>query len=399
MYYNENENNAPLPSYPPQQPRPPKKKGTPWFLKLVAGILVCAVVSAGSIFTFVALVNAGVVTISSSPSSETGDNKISLGWGSGQSSTEDTKEALTLQRIAAEVTPSVVCIQNYLISRDGSAQLASEGSGVIMDKNGYIITNAHVVNGADELEVVLYDGTVEKAKLIGSDTATDLALIKIKAENLTPAVFGDADELVVGDRMIAIGNPGGLVFNSSVTFGHVSALNRPIETFNGYTVNCIQTDAAINPGNSGGALVNNRGEVIGINSSKIVATEYEGLGFAISINEALPIIEDLREYGYVKQRPLVGITYQFIDETYSAYYGIPVGAYVTDVTTENAKDSGLRRGDVITALDGVACSSNSVLAKVLSDKKPGDTLTLTVYRDSIDNNLELELILSEYTLD
>lgn len=382
-------------------PKPPKKKkerlGLPWYVKLIAGIAACFVVSAGSIGGFVTLVNMGLVdlkTTSQSSSTNTNSGKTTAGV---QQVSKENSDALSLQEVAAKVTPSVVCIQNYQSSRLGESEEASEGSGIIMSEDGYIITNAHVVDGASSLKVVLYDGTTYDAKLIGSDTATDLALIKVEATGLTAATFGDADELNVGDQMVAIGNPGGITLNSSVTFGYVSALNRSIQTNNGYTVNCIQTDAAINPGNSGGALVNIYGQVVGINSSKIAATGYEGLGFAISINEALPVIESIKEYGYVKDRPVVGISYQFIDETTSSYYRMPVGLYVAQVNSDNAEKAGLERGDVITKMNGTAVDSSSVIASVLSDKKPGDTITLEVYKGKTGRTETLTLTLSEYS--
>lgn len=381
----------------PQKPKNKKSKsGPPWYVKLIAGVAACAVVSAGSIGGFVALVNAGVVTLNA-PSQSTATGTVSTSSSVQQVSKNNSDGALTLQEVAAKVTPSVVCIQNYQGNRISETK-AGEGSGIIMTSDGYIITNEHVVDGATSLKVVLYDGTIYDAKLIGSDTATDLALIKIEANDLTAATFGDADELSVGDQMVAIGNPGGITLNSSVTFGYVSALNRSIQTNNGYTVNCIQTDAAINPGNSGGALVNVYGQVVGINSSKIAATGYEGLGFAISINEALPIIESIKEYGYVKDRPMVGISYQFIDESIAPYYNLPVGLIIASVNTENAKKAGLERGDVITKMDETSVDSTSVIAKVLGDKKPGDTIILEVYKASSKKTVTMSLTLSEYSV-
>ena len=161
---------------------------------------------------------------------------------------------------------------------------AGEGSGVIFSEDGYIVTNQHVVDGATSLKVVTSDGTSYEAQLVGEDTQTDLAVLKIEAEGLTPAEFGSSEDLQVADEVMAIGNPGGLQLSSSVTMGYVSALNRAVtNSETGYTLNCIQTDAAINPGNSGGALVDMNGHVVGINSSKIAAVDYEGLGFAIPL--------------------------------------------------------------------------------------------------------------------
>ena len=195
-----------------------------------------------------------------------------------------TSGQLSLQEVAEKVLPSVVCVQNYQRTQNNYSyffggsddngseeQDAAEGSGIIASADGYIITNAHVVDGADSLKVVLYDGSTYEAQLIGSDSVTDLAVIKIDAANLVPATFGSSDDLRVADQVIAIGNPGGMQFSSSVTVGYVSALNRTVTTEAGYTMQCIQTDAAINPGNSGGALVNTYGQVVGITSSKFVS--------------------------------------------------------------------------------------------------------------------------------
>ena len=398
--YNQGSSGTPNGEIAPKAPKPKNKRsGIPWYIKLIAGVAACFVISAGSIGGFVAMVNAGIVSLNV-PSQSTGTSSETSGNTSStitQVSKENSEGALTLQEVAAKVTPSVVCIQNYQSTRLGESEEASEGSGIIMSEDGYIITNAHVVDGATSLKVVLYDGTSYDAELVGSDTATDLALIKVNATGLAAATFGDADELSVGDQVVAIGNPGGITLNSSVTFGYVSALNRSIETSNGYTVNCIQTDAAINPGNSGGALVNIYGQVVGINSSKIAATGYEGLGFAISINEALPVIESIKEYGYVKDRPVVGISYQFIDETTSSYYRMPVGLYVAQVNSENGEKAGLERGDVITKMDGVEVDSSSVIAKVLTDKKPGDTISLEVYKGRTGRTEAITLTLSEYS--
>ena len=190
-----------------------------------------------------------------------------------------------------------------------------------------------------------------------------------------------SSDLEIGDRVLAVGNPGGSEFMSSVTFGYVSATNRTITTQTEYQMTCIQTDAAINPGNSGGALVNREGQVVGINSSKIVDTSYEGLGFAIPIDTALPIINDLRENGYVKNRAVLGVTGQFIDSMSAQYYGMSKGFYVSKVSNDSAKKAGLTRGDIITKVDGTELTSANSLTSLLLQKSAGDTVTLTVDRD------------------
>lgn len=393
-----------LSSEPPEPPKSPKKKtGT----KILCGVLACLMISAGSVGGFVALVNNGYVKLSGGASTAS-----ALSSGSTSSSTVVTQTAtaggaLTAQEIAKKVIPSVVCIQNYQVSQTATAQRggdgtsvspASEGSGIIASSDGYIVTNAHVVSGADSLKVVLSDGKNYEAKLVGSDTVTDLALIKIEATGLATAEFGKSSSLQVADTVMAIGNPGGLEFNSSVTIGYVSALNREItNSENGYTMKCIQTDAAINPGNSGGALVNSAGQVIGINSSKIVAEGYEGLGFAIPIDEAQPIINDLKQYGYVKDRAMLGVSGQFVDTMISRFYGLPVGYYVSTVTNPSVSSAGIEAGDVITEIDGKAINSSTVLTSAIAAKKPGETVSLTVSRSRTGKTFTATVALAQST--
>ena len=333
------------------------------------------------------------------------------------------------------MVPSVVCIQNYQVVQDtgysfggfsfgggsgdngnngngennggsngdGSDQSAvspvSEGSGIIATSDGYIITNAHVVSGASSLKVILSDGKTYQAKLIGSDNVTDLAVIKIEATGLPVAQFGSSSDLQVADTVMAVGNPGGMEFNSSVTIGYISALNREItNTDTGYTMKCIQTDAAINPGNSGGALVNMEGQVVGINSSKIVATGYEGLGFAIPIDVAQPIISQLKEYGYVKDRAVLGITGQYVDSMTARFYGLnTTGVYVASVTSQAVSSAGVQKGDVITKIDDKTVTSMNTITALIATKKPGDTVTLTVTRPLSGQNFTASVKLSQAT--
>ena len=245
------------------------------------------------------------------------------------------------------------------------------------------------------------DNSEYNATVVGSDEKTDLAVLKIDATGLTPAEFGNSDQMQIGEQVIAIGNPGGLELAGTLTVGYVSAVNRPITTTGGSTIDCIQTDAAINPGNSGGALVNSYGQVIGINSQKIAATEYEGIGFAISINEAQPIINDLIEYGYVRGRVVMGITMQIIDPTFAAIYGYQPGIGVVSVEQNSpAAKAGLVAGDIITAIDGESITSQETLTSILEGHKPGDVIELTVYRQAMqsygkDQQLTLKLELGE----
>lgn len=402
-----------VPVHQPQKQPKPKKHGSKFGLKLLAVVLCCAVTSAASLGVFVAMIQNGVINVQPSEASSNAAFTISRVVNGDTSSdtsasSDGTVSAMSDQDIAAKLTPSVVCIQNYQVTQnygfmqtdtsDSSVSPASEGSGIIMSEDGYIITNAHVVEGATSLKVMTSDGETYEAQLIGSDTVTDLAVVKIDATGLTAAEFGSSEDLRVADKVMAIGNPGGHELSSSVTIGYVSALNRAIaNNTTGYTMEYIQTDAAINPGNSGGALINEYGQVVGINSAKISATGYEGLGFAIPIDTAQPIISDLIQYGYVKDRAVLGISGQFVDSMTGRFYGLPQGEYVAQLNSSEAQASGLQVGDVITAIDGQQLDSESTLRSAILSKKPGDTVTLQVYRSSTQQSATVELKLSEYS--
>ena len=402
------------PAQPPQKAKP-KKKGK-FFLKALAVVLACAVVSFGSMGVFALMIQNGVVNIQT-----LGDDNKTAAFtiykqANGNASAIVTEDVLTSQQVAQKLIPSVVCVQNYQITQQGgffffgyggysqndeaSLSPAGEGFGIIISKDGYIVTNQHVVDSATSLKVVTSDGLTYEAELIGEDTQTDLAVIKVTTDDeLTPADFGSSEDLQVADEVMAIGNPGGLQLNSSVTFGHISALNREVTNGDtGYSMKCIQTDAAINPGNSGGALVDKNGHVVGINSSKIVATGYEGLGFAIPADTAQPIVSDLIEYGYVKDRAMPGFYGQYVDRLTAGFYGMNAGYYVTQLITDTAAESGLRRGDMITAIDDTQITSGSTIAAYIANKKPGDTVTLTVDRSLTGQGTgTIELTLSENT--
>lgn len=311
-------------------------------------------------------------------------------------------DGLSTASIANNVTPSVVGIQTYTKSLDYEA--AGEGSGVIMSEDGFIITNAHVLtddNGFQvaAVNVVLNNGTEYEASIIGVDTKTDLAVIRIEATGLICAEFGNSDQVQVGERVVAIGNPGGIEFMGSVSQGIVSGLNRTLKMSSGLNMNLIQTDAAINPGNSGGALVNRYGQVIGINSAKIVGTDYEGIGFAIPMNDAKPIIDDLTKYGYVQNRVKIGIKYRQIDEALAKAKNSPTGLYIVSVdTNSDAASKGLREGDIITKVDGKDIENTQTLLDILDTKKVGDSIKITVYRVSSTNRtstFEISVLLSE----
>ena len=368
------------------------------WVKIVCGAAACLVISAGSIGGFIGLVNMGAI-----PFSASGTNSSNSIVNTTKVENNNTSETSTItgklstEEAAQKVIPSVVCIQAYSNTNGylGTSSETGEGSGIIASSDGYIITNAHVIEGASALKVILSDGTSYEATVVGSDTATDLALIKIDATGLQAAEFGSSEDLQVGEQVIAIGNPGGIQFNSSVTVGYVSALNRSI-TYNGYDMECIQTDAAINPGNSGGALVNMYGQVIGINSAKITATGYEGLGFAIPINTVQPIINNLKQYGYVKDRAMLGITGQYIDATTARFYGLTQGYSIVKLNS-NVSDAGLQKSDIITKIDGNNVSSETTVQNVIAKKKPGDTVELEVYRPTTGESFTATVTLTEYS--
>lgn len=399
-YYHSYQNPYAQAAQKPQKPKKEKKpmsKGQKRALKVVAGVMACLMVSVGSIGGFVALINNGYISVNNSGSTTEPAFTINKLVDNNQPASTVSGE-LTPQEVAKKVIPSVVCIQNYQRSNNnsmfffgGGAQSgdagdevspASEGSGIIATSDGYIITNAHVVEGASSLKVILSDGTSYEAQLVGSDSITDLAVIKIDTTGLQAAEFGSSGDLEVGDSVMAIGNPGGLELSSSVTQGIVSALNRQItNSETGYTMDCIQTDTAINPGNSGGALVNMYGQVVGINSSKIVAEGYEGLGFAISIDDAQSVISNLKEYGYVKDRAVLGITGQYLDSMSARFYGLTSGMYVASISNESVSNAGITQGCIITKIDDTDITSSSTITSYVSKLKPGDTVTLTVVND------------------
>lgn len=304
---------------------------------------------------------------------------------------------------AKKVGPAVVGITNKAYVRDffNRVQLAERGtgSGVIYDKSGYIATNNHVVEGASEIIVSLPDGRTFKGKVLGADAVTDLAVVKIDADNLPVADFGDSDSLQVGEPAIAIGNPLGMEFRGSVTAGVISALNRSIE-IGERKFNLIQTDAAINPGNSGGALVNADGEVVGINSAKIAVSGVEGIGFAIPVNTAKPILDELSHKGRVA-RPYLGAS--LMDKDIAQRYGFEIdlhgGIYLVKVVAGSpAAKAGIRPGDIILSFNGSKVASAVDLRKKLSECKVGDRVDVQIWRNDQTQNVivVLEEVPKEY---
>ncbi len=297
---------------------------------------------------------------------------------------------MSVQEVVAVVQDSVVQI-NVKVSTTGflgqKTVQDSAGSGVIITADGYIVTNNHVIDGASEISVVLKDGSEYTASVVGSDTKSDLAVIKIDATDLTVATLGDSDNILVGDTAIAIGNPLGEL-GGTVTTGIISALDRQI-TIDNQPMNLLQTNAEINPGNSGGGLFNSKAELIGIVNAKTSATSIEGIGFAIPINDAKEIIEELITNGYVSNRATLGI---YTQDVSANNQGITPGLYVAEVIENSAaSEAGLQANDRIVSIDDTEISSYTDLSRILKNHKPGDSITVTVERNGEQIKLQATL--------
>ena len=303
----------------------------------------------------------------------------------------DEEGALCLQDIYSSVIDSVVSISSMTSSG------TSSGTGIIMSSDGYVITNHHVITGALVISVLTNDNQEYEAALVGSDEMSDLAVLKIDARGLQAAEFGDSSKLRVGDSVVAIGDPLGVQLRGTMTNGIISAINRDL-TVGDRTMTLIQTNAALNNGNSGGPLINCYGQVIGINTVKMssyytATASVEGLGFAIPISVAKPIIDELIENGYVAGRPAIGISGDSLPSYYRTYYRLPDGVYVTSVNEgSDAKAKGIREGDIVTAINGERISSIDELNTVKNQYAAGDEVTLTVYRSGTYYEVTVSLI-------
>ena len=303
----------------------------------------------------------------------------------------DEEDALCLQDIYSSVIDSVVSISSMTSSG------TSSGTGIIMSPDGYVITNHHVITGALVISVLTNDNQEYEAALVGSDEMSDLAVLKIDARGLQAAEFGDSSKLRVGDSVVAIGDPLGVQLRGTMTNGIISAINRDL-TVGDRTMTLIQTNAALNNGNSGGPLINCYGQVIGINTVKMssyytATASVEGLGFAIPISVAKPIIDELIENGYVAGRPAIGISGDSLPSYYRTYYRLPDGVYVTSVNEgSDAKAKGIREGDIVTAINGERISSIDELNTVKNQYAAGDEVTLTVYRSGTYYEVTVTLI-------
>ena len=303
----------------------------------------------------------------------------------------DEEGALCLQDIYSSVIDSVVSISSMTSSG------TSSGTGIIMSSDGYVITNHHVITGALVISVLTNDNQEYEAALVGSDEMSDLAVLKIDARGLQAAEFGDSSKLRVGDSVVAIGDPLGVQLRGTMTNGIISAINRDL-TVGDRTMTLIQTNAALNNGNSGGPLINCYGQVIGINTVKMssyytATASVEGLGFAIPISVAKPIIDELIENGYVAGRPAIGISGDSLPSYYRTYYRLPEGVYVTSVNEgSDAKAKGIREGDIVTAINGERISSIDELNTVKNQYAAGDEVTLTVYRSGTYYEVTVTLV-------
>ena len=366
----------------PQQPPKHEKKKNKVLLRVLAGVGVVALGFGGGFGGAIAASRAGLTgnqVVVQEIQRDTSTDATSTGSTDGS--------AMTMQQIASVASPSVVAITTEQMSSSqtwfgGYYVQSVAGSGIIISQDGYILTCAHVVSGATSVKVQL-NGSDETydATIVGEDSTSDIAVLKIEATGLTPAVIGDSDKLAVGETTVAVGNPLGTLSNT-VTQGIVSALNRQV-TVEDNDMTLIQTDTSISPGNSGGGLFNANGELIGVVNAKSSYSEAEGIGFAIPINTAMDIAQQLIENGAVA-RPVLGVSILDISDASAAQqYGVSaMGVYVADVTKGGgAEAAGVQRGDRIIAVDDTAVSSTSTVKSYLAGKEVGDTVSLQVERD------------------
>lgn len=293
--------------------------------------------------------------------------------------------------IYEKVNPSVVSINvydNYSISAIG------QGTGIVMTEDGYVITNAHVVEKGTSVNVVFHDGTSSRGTIIGMDTTTDLAVIKLDKTGLVAAEFGDSTLLKVGERVVAIGNAGGL--SSTCSQGIISGLDRDLGN-GARSLKLIQVDAAINPGNSGGPLINRFGQVIGINSAKIADVDYEGIGFSIPISEAIPIVEDIINHGYVKGRAVLGVSVVELNSSNGPINGLPSkGVCIMEITADSdLTNKGVRTRDVIIEANGKEITTTDELLTELDKYSPGDLFRLKIFRAETGDVFEVDVVLIE----
>lgn len=384
-----NSSDIPPKQEPPHRPKRPKGNKK---VKIVAFGLVCLLLGVAIQPLYRTITGNGGTTVYSGDRSPTTVNVTSV----------NTEKEMTTAEIYAKYAASSVGITVDIVSTNVFGQTvtgAAAGSGFVITEDGYILTNYHVIDGANSIKVTFVDGKEYSATVIGGEEKNDIAVIKIEAKGLTPVVIGKSTDMLVGEQVTTIGNPlGELTF--SETTGIISALNRTITMSDGTEMNMIQTDCAINSGNSGGPLFNSHGEVIGIVSAKYSsggsssAASVEGLGFAIPIDDVSAMVNDLIEKGYVTGKPYLGIimSQEGVDDSAQAY-GVPAGVLVLGVTDGlPAQKAGVQANDIITKADGKALTASGELANIVNSKKPGDTLLLTVYRNGQTQDVKVTLI-------
>lgn len=368
-----------------------RRKQAPIALVLILTIVLSTLFGGGSAFAVNLFMNmtsdgrgtSGGMTISQVNSDTSGSQSNNSGL-----STADVVDKVenSVVEITTEYVTTGVFSQQYITS--------GGGSGVVVDKNGYIVTNHHVIEDAKTIKITMHTGETYEAKVIGSDSKADVALLKVDAE-LEPVVFGNSDNLRVGDKTIAIGNPLGQL-GGTVTEGIISALDRELSV-DGQNMTLLQTDSAINPGNSGGGLFDASGNLIGVVCAKSSGSEIEGLGFAIPINTVIDVMSDLMEYGYVRGRVNLGIELIDINSTSIAWmYGLnELGCYVYDVKSgSNAEQAGLKSGDRIVSINSTEVDSSDDVENIISSFAVGDTVKIKISRSG--KAIEIELTLEEY---
>lgn len=382
-----------------KKPKKPRQPGMPVSLtrkSLALLIALCVVVSA--LFGF-----GGSYLANALNGGHSGSSKTASVSKNGYKLEDATGSKMTVQEVTNKTKDSVVEIKTESVSADAWMQqyvTEGAGSGVVMTADGYIMTNNHVIDGASKITVTTSDDKEYEAKLVGTDSITDIAVLKISAKNLTPATYGNSDQLAVGDMAVAIGNPLGEL-GGTVSAGIISALDREL-AIDGKTMTLLQTDASINPGNSGGGLFNGDGQLIGIVVAKSSGSNVEGLGFAIPINKAADVAQQLMDKGYVSDQPSTGMSYaessqgngaaQFFGNSQdSQSQSSSAAVYIQEVTGTNAKKAGFQSGDLVYAVDGTKITSFNTLSSIVTSHKVGDKLTYTIVRGNQTKEIKLTL--------
>ena len=300
------------------------------------------------------------------------------------------EKELSLQELYKQCADSIVAITGYVDGKQGYFW----GTGIVLSEDGLILTNAHVVESCNRATVTLSDDSTYEASLVGADTTSDIAVLKIDATGLSPAQFGDSSVLTVGEHVAAIGNPLGESFRMTLTDGIISAIDRGV-TYNGHSMTLLQTNTAINEGNSGGALFNMFGQVIGVTNMKMMSSysSIEGIGFAIPSSTVRAMVNSLIQYGEVRGRTAVGITVGAIPSNIITHYELPEGLYVTAVSDgSDAKVKGILPGDIVTAVNGKPAKSTQDILDAKSDLMVGDSITFTIWREGKTFDVEVKLV-------